>query len=190
MSGGNPDEPGLFGASVGAPAGEFGAQAERHWEEDSPFRGEVTDLVRGKIGRPPGARNKRDADAERWYFARGFTDPMQKLGELVSTDPRVLQAWFAENAGLDSDGKQRSAPNILEVVNMQIRAAGELMPYLHGKKPIEVVVGDERLPTLIVDLGTNQLAEGRAIGEQRALSIGAPVPATEGSEIKDLEASE
>lgn len=170
----------------GAPIGEKSGQAEPGWEAESPFGGEATEAARKRIGRPAGARNKRDADAERWYFAKGFVDPLQRLGELVSEDPRVLQAWFAEHAGFDSDDKLRTPPSLLEVVRMQIAAAGELMPYLHGKKPLEVVVGDERLPMLMIDLGTNQLAEGRAIGAARALSIGSPEPEAEASEIKDL----
>lgn len=185
MSGGED----LFGPFEGAPIGEKNGQAEgdRDWREDGAFGGVETDAVRARIGRPAGARNKRDADAERWYFAKGYADPMQRLGELVSEDPRVLQAWYAEHAGLDSDGKRRTAPTLLEVVNMQIKAAGELMPYLHGKKPLEVLVTDERLPALMIDLSTNQLAEGRALALEKALSIGAPLPEPEASKIKDLE---
>lgn len=156
----------------------------------SPFSGAAggaTEAARARIGRPPGARNRRDADAEKWYFAQGYVDPMQRLGELVSEDARVLQAWFEEHGGLDAEGKPRTAPTILEVIRMQIAAAGELMPYLHGKKPIDLNIIDERLPQLIIAAGTNQLDQARELLARRVLSLGAPVPAEEASEIKDLE---
>lgn len=172
----------LFGPSEGMPSGDFASE--------SPFRSEGADRERAKIGRPPGARNKRDQDAERWYYAKGFTDPLQRLGELVSEDPRVLRAWFRDHAEIDEDGRPKGVPSLLEVVRMQIAAAGELMPYLHGKKPIDVNVSDERLPTLILAMGTNQLDQARTIEGRRALSIGAPEPDDQGeaeaSEIKDL----
>lgn len=157
MSGETPVEPGLFGDEEGAP---------------SPFSGGRADEVRASIGRPKGARNRKSVDMEKWYFAKGYVDPVQRLGELVSEDPRVLVAWFDENAGTNLDGSKRAGPSILEVVRMQIAAAGELMPYLHGKMPTRIEVTDERLPALLLALGTNQLDEARQVADDRALSAG------------------
>lgn len=166
----------------------------------SPFSGEpggATEAARAKIGRPVGARNRRDLDAERWYYAMGYQDPMQRLAEIISEDPRVLLAWFAEHGEAVEVGPvgQRKlvalgVPTLLEVVEMQVRAAGELMPYLHGKKTPDVTVAIEALPTLIIAAGINQLDQARGIAERRALSVGVAIAAPPGegeaSEIKGL----
>lgn len=165
----------LFGDGEGAP---------------SPFSGPETDAVRAKIGRPAGARNRKSEAAEKWYFARGYVDPLQKLGELISEDPRVLVAWFDEHAGVDAEGNKRRGPSILEVVRMQIAAAGELMPYLHGKKPISVEIEGQLLPILAILTGDNQLAQATRIEQGRTLSIGSPIEEGEAKEINGLEASE
>lgn len=175
-------EPGLFGDPDAAEGPESDAP--------SPFSGPLADAMRAKIGRPAGSRNKRDQAAEAWYFAKGYVDPLQRLGELVSEDPRVLQAWFADHSGVDAEGNKRPAPTILEVVRMQIAAAGELMPYLHGKKPIDVNVLHELLPTLIIRGDFNQVDQARAIEAAKALSIGSPIVDGDANEIKDLEGGE
>jgi len=89
-----------------------------------------------------------------------------------------------------------AVPSLFEIIKEQHAVGDRLAPYLHGKKPVQVAIIDERLPTLIVDLGTNQLAEARRLAEQRALSVvsvGSPIdvepeleadPGT--NEIKDL----
>lgn len=167
----------LFGDDEGAP---------------SPFSGERADAARARIGRPAGARNRKSVDVERWYFAKGYVDPLQRLAELVTEDPRVLVEWFDEHAGVDAEGNKRRGPAILDVVRMQIAAAGELMPYLHGKKPTQVEIIDERLPTLIIVSNSNQLEEARQLLDRRqaALSIGAPLVEAEAKEINGLEGDE
>lgn len=159
----------------------------------SPFSGApggATEAARARIGRPAGARNKRDQAAERWYFAKGYIDPMQKLGELLSEDPRVLQAWFTEHAGFYADGRPKPGPDILDVVRMQIAAAGELMPYLHGKKPISVEVEGQLLPILAILTGDDQLAQAARLEEAQRLSIGRPIVEGEAKEINGLEGGE
>lgn len=159
----------------------------------SPFSGEpggATEQLRAKIGRPAGARNRKSVDFERWYFAKGYTDPLQRLAELVTEDPRVLVAWFEEHAGVDGAGKARPAPPILDVVRMQIAAAAELAPYLHGKKPVSLELPDGALPALFILAGEDQLGQAQQLldAKRRALAIGAgPVVEGEANEIKDLE---
>lgn len=149
-------------------------------EEDAPspffqLVAAAEDVLRGgKIGRPRGARNRKSEAFEKWYFAKGYKDPAQFLGELITADPIAL-------------GQAIGGATRLEVLNLQKAAAAELMPYLHGKKPIDVNVTGELLPTLIIAAGTNQLDQAQQIRDQRALSIGSPIVESEASEIKDLE---
>ena len=134
------------------------------------------DVAGGRRGRPPGARNKKSLDFEKWFYAMGYPDPAQCLAELMTIDPLDLRD-VARAAGIE-------APDLNQVLQLKRAAAAELMPYLHGKKPTEVVVTDERLPILVVASGTNQMAEAAKLIEGRAvLSIGTP----DGSEINDLE---
>lgn len=125
-------------------------------------------------GRPPGARNRKSADFEKWYYAAGFKDPAQLLAEIVSADPLALARVAHVPLG--------------EAIDLQRKAAVDLMPYLHGKKPTELVVTDERLPVLIIAGDQNQLDQARQLIEERkALSIGSPVVEGEAKEINDLE---
>jgi hypothetical protein len=178
------DEPELFGAGEGAD-GPF-------QDTPSPFSGPSTDALRAKLGRPRGARNRKTEAFEKWFFAKGYVDPAQRLAELLSEDPRVLVEWLDEHAGFDAEGNRRRGPSILEVVRMQIAAAGELMPYLHGKKPTDINITDERLPTLIIMAGDNQLDQARQLLEARqaALSVGAALIEGGASEINGLEDEE
>ncbi len=185
---GNPD---LFGPDddaqgddVGAPSGFFDAVA-------------AAGAKRG-AGRPLGARNRKTEAFEKWFYAKGYRDPAQVLAEIITMDPRALQQIALEDkvargelqqAGTKDDPIQMvSVPGVLEIIDLQRRAAVDLMPYLHGKKPTEVVITDERLPILVVANGTNQMAEAARLIEGRAvMSIGQPV---EASKINDLEGGE
>lgn len=146
------------------------------------------------LGRPRGARNKKTEAFEKWFYAKGYRDPAQVLAEIMTMDPRALQQIALDDRiargelqqlGTKDDPIQSvSVPGLLEIVDLQRKAAVDLMPYLHGKKPTEVVITDERLPILVVAAGTNQMAEAAKLIEGRAvLSIGQPI---EVSENKDL----
>jgi hypothetical protein len=186
----NPD---LFKEDVeGAPSGvsEPGKEGgEGDQDQPSPFSSPKADELRAKIGRPKGARNRKSKDFERWFQAMGYKDPLQCLAEIITENPLVLQAYLAENAGVDSAGKRRPAPTIAEIVRLQIAAASDLAPYLHGKKPVEIAIIDERLPALILNLGTNQLDQAKRISADGALVIGTqPIIEQDGdgNKIKDL----
>lgn len=183
---GNPD---LFddddaprGDDVGTPSGFFDAVSD-------------AGAKRG-AGRPLGARNKKTEAFEKWFYAKGYRDPAQVLAEIITMDPRALQAMAAENAeGLPKtkvgDFTMVQLPSLAEIVDLQRKAAVDLMPYLHGKKPTEVVVTDERLPTLMIFTDSNQIAEARRIeGQRLALSLGTPLVEAEANEINDLGESE
>jgi hypothetical protein len=129
-------------------------------------------------GRPKGSLNRKTRDFDEFYRSQGFEDPLVAMARFVTADPVALQAWFAEHEGtVRTAGKQKvvPVPSLWEIVQERNTVASQLAPYLHGKKPIQLEMIDERLPTLIVDLGTNQLAEGLEIAGRRALSVGAPL---------------
>jgi len=185
---GNPD---LFGSAApsdgdveGTPSGFFDAVAE-------------AGAARG-VGRPRGARNKKTEAFEKWFYARGYRDPAQLLAELVTMDPRALQQLALDDAKARGERRQLGTkdnpievvdvPALLDIIDLQRRAAVDLMPYLHGKKPTELVVTDERLPTLMIFTDSNQIAEARAIeGRRQALSLGTPLVEGEANEINGLE---
>lgn len=185
---GNPD---LFqpddapeGDEVGAPTAFFDAVA-------------AAGAKRG-AGRPLGARNRKTEAFEKWFYARGYRDPAQVLAELMTMDPRALQQIALEDkiargetqqiGSKDDPIQMVTVPGLVEILDIQRKAAVDLMPYLHGKKPTEVVITDERLPILVVAAGTNQMAEAAKLIEGRAaMSIGQPLDT---SKIKDLEGDE
>lgn len=133
-----------------------------------------------RLGRPAGATNRKSKSFEKWFYAMGFKDPAQYLAELMSADPMALQAMIPK-------------ATLLEVINLQVKAAGELMPYLHGKKPTDLSdVPDEQLPQLFILAGTDQLQQANVLLEARrrqeaTLSAGTLI---EANEIKDLEGGE
>ncbi len=107
------------------------------------------------------------------------------MAQYLTADPVELYHWFVEH---EPDPKRR--PALMEIIKEQHAVASNLAPYLHGKKPTQVEIIDERLPTLIIDLGTNQLQEGQRIAGQKALSAGQPVENAEPNEINELEAGD
>jgi hypothetical protein len=174
------DDPDLFGSENDAAGDEERAP--------SSFFAAVADAgERRGVGRPKGARNKKSADFEKWYYARGFKDPAQVLGELASMDPIALHGLMVEHA-MAHGTAPKALPMLDDAIAIVRASALDLMPYLHGKKPTEVVLSDERLPILVVASGTNQMAEAAKLIEGRAvMSIGMPV---EANEINDLEGDE
>ncbi len=140
-------------------------------------------------GRPAAAINRKTVEFERWYRAKRYRDPLEAMAQWLTADPIALQAWFAEHErAVVALGKNvvQALPSLLEIIKEQHAVARDLGPYLHGKKPIQVQVIDERLPTLIIDLGSDQLAEGMEIAREKALSAGTPMLESDFNEINDL----
>ncbi len=172
---------------------EQAREARKRTDGGDPFAdaGEIAER-RGR-GRPKGALNVKTKDFERYYGAMGYRDPLVAWAQFLTRSPLELQAWIEEHERAQvAVGKEiRDAlPTLFDIVQEQHRCAERLAPYLHGKKPVQVEIIDERLPTLIVDLGTNQLADAHRAAEQKALSVGAPALDTTTNEINDLEGEE
>lgn len=180
MTPGNPelfgDPPATEGPEEDAPSDLFGA-VERAGRKA------------GIIGRPPGARNRKTEAFEAWFMAR-YKDPAAFLGELMTMDARALQQLLIEDrySILEREGKVAEVPGLMEIIKLQLAAAGELMPYLHGKVPQQVQVLLEQLPMLVIRGDLNQVDQAKAIAAGKALSVGSPIVEGEVNEIKDLEA--
>lgn len=163
---------------------EAAAERERH-DRGNPFADAPAIAERRGRGRPRGALNLKTRDFERYYRAMGFRDPLQAMAQWLTADPVALQAWFQEHEQTRhavGKGTAPAVPSLFEIIKEQHAVATQLAPYLHGKKPAQLQVIDERLPTLIIDLGTNQLTEAAKLAERQALSIGKP----ESNEINNL----
>lgn len=140
-------------------------------------------------GRPKGAANRKTADFADWYQAQGFKDPLVAQAQFLSSDPVALQAWFAEHERtMRAIGKVvgLAVPALIDIVGEQMKCARDLAPYLHGKMPTKIEVTDERLPMLVLNLGTNQLAQAQEIAGRNAMSIGRPLVDITPNENKDL----
>lgn len=155
----------------------------------SPFADAATIAPgRPKVGRPKGARNRHSEAFERVYYARGYRDPLVAAGQIISEDPVALLAWFREH-----DPKGSRKLGLMAVIRLQLEAARDLAPYLHGKAPVRIHVEGELVPYLNINRGTDQLSEAVRLVEGRARRLGVPEPeagAGEASEIKGLEGEE
>lgn len=143
-------------------------------------------------GRPAGARNRKTQDFAAWYEAQGYKDPLQMQAEFMSADPVGIQAFFCEHERtLKSIGKKtgKAVPSLGDIVKEQLACARDLAPYLHGKAPVRVVVEDERLPILVINSGTNQIAQAQSVAAQRGLSVGRPLVDVTPNNINDLAGS-
>jgi hypothetical protein len=175
-------------------------EARARHDRGNPFADAAEAAEKRGRGRPPGALNVKTRDFERYYAAMGYRDPLKAMAEWLTADPVALQAWFEEHEKAQvAVGKsiRTALPQLLDIIKEQHACAVALAPYLHGKKPVQVEIIDERLPSLIIDLGTNQLDQARQLAADRALSVGQPAqiegeaaadPAS--NEINDLDEGE
>lgn len=157
---------------------EEAREARARHELGNPFGDAPAQAQRRGRGRPAGALNVKTRDFERYYVAMGFRDPLKAMAQWLTADPVALQAWFEQHEiARRAIGKSvgQAVPSLLEIIKEQHAVAVALAPYLHGKKPVQVEIIDERLPSLIIDLSTDQLAEAAAIADQRAMAIGVPL---------------
>lgn len=160
------------------------------WRSDSEASLASSDPEKAKRrpGRPKGSMNRKTQDFASWYDAQGFKDPLQLQAEFMSADPVALQAWFIEHERTQKAiGKAFTAavPSLAEIVKEQMARADAIAPYLHGKAPAREDQDDERLPFLIINADTNQLAQGVIVAQQKGLSVGRMLDVTP-NKINDL----
>lgn len=99
---------------------------------------------RSKGGRRKGSKNRRTKDFERYILQNGNRDPALVLAEIASTPPEVL---VQRSKHLDLE-KHRL--NYGSAQALRMRAAEGLMPYMHGKKPVQVELTAEGDFNLII----------------------------------------
>lgn len=126
------------------------------------------------MARTKGAINRKTKMLPGYLKELGYRDPGVVLAEIASMDFRDLMRFAKSET-------RRAA------LAAKIRAAEALMPYVHGKRPVEVLVTDDRLPMLIIQNGTDQL-EGKKANEINAapLLVARPLVAQE-QQAFDLE---
>lgn len=157
---------------------EQAKEARARHQLGNPFADAPAQAQRRGRGRPAGALNVKTKDFERYYAAMGYRDPLKAMAEWLTADPVSLQAWFEAHETTRvaiGKGTALAVPSLLDIIKEQHSVATALAPYLHGKKPVQVEIIDERLPSLILDLGTNQLEEARRLAADRALTVGSPI---------------
>jgi hypothetical protein len=126
------------------------------------------------MARTKGAINRKTKMLPAMLAALDYRDPAIVLAEIASMpDAELLKLCSSEG--------RRAA------LSARIRSAEALMPYVHGKRPVEVLVTDDRLPMLIIQNGTDQL-EGKKANEINAapLLVARPLVAQE-QQAFDLE---
>lgn len=149
---------------------------------------EALGAARRGRGRPKGALNRHTTDFEKWYYAQGFTDPLEKLGAFISADPVDLWFWLIEAQKVEGRTMEQAlawTPSLFSIIREQHTCAKELAPYLHGKKPLQVQITDERLPQLALILGMDQNQLQHQLAEDGALAVGQTIEA-EPNENSDL----
>lgn len=134
-----------------------------------------------KMGRPKGSLNRKTQDFEKYYQAMGFHDPLVAMAQFLSSDPVELLSWYMVH---EPDPKKR--PSLHEINKERHTVASQLAPYLHGKKPTQIEIVDERLPQLIINLATDQNAMANELRDRQAMSAGKPLE-LEANEINDLD---
>lgn len=99
-----------------------------------------------RAGRPKGSPNRSTLQLQRYLMSRGYRDPAEFLAATMSMDVRQLAARLAGH----EDASRVSFDQALDVLDLQRRAAGELLPYFHKRLPQAVEVTGEGARPLIM----------------------------------------
>lgn len=133
-----------------APGPEEMARARKELllaEGDPPDELDVLDHARQKRsrgGRRKGSQNKRTKDFERYILQNGNRDPALIIAEIASTPAEVL---VERSKALDPVKKRLDYGRAQA---LRVRCAEALMPYMHGKKPVQVELSAEGDFNLII----------------------------------------
>ena len=131
-------------------------QALKAKGEDAPSGMDVLREARvRRRGRPRHARNRRTDDFARYILSHG-RDPALILIEIASTQPEVLMEASRRKRQQPYNDKEGNPVEYTESMSYQdaqalrIRCSDILMPYLHGKKPLQVDMTFTGLSDLII----------------------------------------
>lgn len=154
VPGSDTDQPSLFGAPPADPDGV----------------GELVDAGPRGPGRPPGAKNKSTDEWSRYILSR-YRSPLIALAEIASATPHRL----ADELSRHLTGDKRVTE--LQALELIVKAAEKLAPYLHQKQPLALDGGGAGLLQIVIgDVGGGQLGEARLLpieehDENQGLSV-------------------
>lgn len=85
-------------------------------------------------GRPAGSQNKASKDIAR-YFVGKYGDPLDALGEIITSPVDVLYEQMKLAQGGESKSKRITGKDALA---LKLSAIDTVLPYIHGKQAIKV----------------------------------------------------
>lgn len=125
------------GSAHTPPAPEIDEAAEAFAAEADLFGASAIAAPRRPAGRPVGAKDRSTVQLQAFMRSRGYRDPAEFLGALVTMDTKVLAKTLCME--------------YLDALKVQAAAARDLLPYWHRKRPIEVEhTGDGARPLIIM----------------------------------------
>lgn len=90
--------------------------------------------VRKGPGRRPGSQNKASKDIAK-YFIGKYGDPLDALGEIITSPVDVLYEQMKLAQGGESKSKRITGKDALA---LKLSAIDTVLPYIHGKQAIKV----------------------------------------------------
>lgn len=98
-------------------------------------------------GRPKNSRNKQSDEIAKYLAHQGYLDPVEFMASLYSTPMDV----FVELVRKADGGKGSKTGEIaLKAINIQLSAAKSVAEYWHRKKPVDVAVSVDAMPTIVM----------------------------------------
>jgi len=122
------------------------------------------------VGRPPGVRNRRTDDFEKYILSFG-QDPAITMMQIQATPPEVLieaSRRSVKKVVKDHVIEIEESLSYSEAQSLRIRCAEGLMPFVHSKKPIAVdarILGVKIIEE--VSDGRINLIDGEAVRVER-----------------------
>lgn len=122
-------------------------------------------------GRPANSPNRSTLQLQRYLMASGARDPAEFLASIVSMDTRKLAETLRPDHGKPG-ANPATFDQVSSALDVQVRAARELMPYFHQKMPIAVQhSGNEGRPVIVINDHSGGASRRVVDGVARAMSI-------------------
>jgi hypothetical protein len=154
-------------------------------EDLGPEAGRLTLLRHAREkrrGRPKGARNKRTDDLAKYLLQFG-EDPLVGAMRLATTQPEILieasRQEFVKYVTLGAGDSRRTEKHVWTAPTMSysdaqaliMRARELISPYIHGKKPVQLVHDFSGLKDLVIEGVTHSREEVQDIVDADFIAI-------------------